>query len=113
MLASDVYYGKFTFGGYDMKYAKEGKKESDIFWIPMCCNNFYWTVHMGMVGFSSKYGVREVTMTAKMAIMDTGMSLAFIPPSDFEGLKYVLEEGRELRIEKHPEHNLYTVDCSS
>ena len=99
MLASDVYYGKFTFGGYDMKYAKAGKKESDIFWMPMCCNPFYWTVQMYKVGFTSKYGLKELTMSAKMAIMDTGMSLAFIPPSDFEGLKQYLEDGREMRIE--------------
>lgn len=51
-------------------------------------------------------------MQAKMAIMDTGMSLAFIPPADFDALKRYLEDGREMRIEKHPEHNLWTVDCS-
>ena len=112
MLASDVYYGKFTFGGYDMKYARAGKKESDIFWMPMRCNEYYWTVHMGKVGFTSRYGLKELQMQARMAIMDTGMSLAFIPPADFEALRTHLEEGREMRIERHPEHNLWTVDCS-
>ena len=51
MLQSDVYNGKFTFGGYDLKYAKKGKKESDIFWMPIANNIYYWTVSMGTVGF--------------------------------------------------------------
>jgi hypothetical protein len=25
--------GKMTFGGYDMKLAKEGKKSEDVFWF--------------------------------------------------------------------------------
>lgn len=112
MLNSDIYNGKFTMGGYDLKYAKQGKRESDVFWMPLAKNYFYWTVRMGTVGFKTKLGVNKLSITADAAIMDTGMSLAFIPPKDFEEIKNSLEAGRAFKMHLLQEHNLWMVDCS-
>ena len=39
--------GMITFGGYDIsKFAKQGAKESDIFWADMEHSEKYWTVPM-------------------------------------------------------------------
>ena len=46
MVNSDYYDGKFVFGGYDLKYAKDGLNEFDVFWMPMRPSFYYWTSGM-------------------------------------------------------------------
>lgn len=47
--------GKITFGGYDLKnFAKQGMKESDVFWMDQSINEAYWAVNSKGARFGQK-----------------------------------------------------------
>lgn len=45
----EYYYGKFVFGGYDLKYAATGLGPDDIFWADLHSNQHYWVANMGSI----------------------------------------------------------------
>lgn len=84
---SDTYTGSYNsliFGGYDLKYAKEGSTDDDITWIDLILsdearNGTYWTVNLGP---KISYGDTDIPNTderKQFVVLDTGTSLAIIP----------------------------------
>lgn len=115
MVNHDLYDGKFVFGGYDLKYAKEGSTDIDVFWMPMKPSFFYWTAGMSqMVNLvNTKVGKsKALKMKSAYAIFDTGMSLSFIPPDDFEKIRSYLIAEYSLALKLNEDFNIYMVDCA-
>ena len=82
-----------TFGGYDLaQYAKPGAKKEDVFWSNILHQEKYWTVNMGQIGLADeKVFMPMYDMKSKYAIMDTGVSYAILPTSDFLLIKEQLK----------------------
>ena len=74
--------GKIIFGGYDLKYAKQGSTEADVFWAKQSANPSYWGVNSSGVNL----GQTKVAAKPQQVILDSGMSLAFAPPNSFKSL---------------------------
>jgi len=105
--------GVLTFGGYDMKFAKSGLSEKDIFWSNMVKGEKYWTVGMSDVGFVDKKQYSPLTeVKPKYAIMDTGVSYAIIPSRDFETIKNELSSNYNATFKEPSDStNVSTYDC--
>jgi hypothetical protein len=51
--------GFMSFGGYDLKYAKKGAKESDVNWVSTAGNEAYWTMNAGGVSLGDSQFVKD------------------------------------------------------
>ena len=71
--------GKMIFGGFNMKYAKQGLTEQDVFWAKQSRNPYYWGVYSDSV----KLGDVEINAKPQQLILDNGMSLAMAPEKSF------------------------------
>lgn len=71
--------GFMSFGGYDLKYAKEGSKDSDVNWVGTAANEAYWTMNSASVGLGDDKFVND----NQFVILDNGMSLAMAPMKVF------------------------------
>ena len=70
-----------TFGDYDVKrFAKPGLTNKDVFWAKTVQGESYWTLNLKDVGIGAN---SLEDLNSKYVIMDTGVSYALIPASDF------------------------------
>ena len=67
------------FGGYDLKWAKEGSKQNDIFWVKQSANSSYWAVN----GSGVQLGQTKFETNNQQVILDNGMSFAMAPEKTF------------------------------
>jgi len=65
-----------TIGDYNLKYAQENNdgKNVTVSWNPLV-NNKYWTVNI----YGAKVGDKDIKMSVKTAIVDTGTSYLLMP----------------------------------
>jgi len=82
--------GKMIFGGYDLaQFAKQGAKETDIFWADQSKNDQYWTIP------SKNVQIGDGAVLAggnQQLIIDNGMSFGLIPNQSFINLLKFLKE---------------------
>jgi len=71
--------GRMIFGGYDLKWAKEGSTPKDIFWAKQSGNTSYWAVN----GKGVSFGETKFEDKAQQVIFDNGMSFAMAPEKTF------------------------------
>ena len=70
--------GKMIFGGYDLaQFAKQGAKDSDIFWADQSKNDQYWTINSKNVQIGE--GGAALAGNYQQLIIDNGMSFGLIP----------------------------------
>lgn len=70
--------GKMIFGGYDLaQFAKQGAKDSDIFWADQSKNDQYWTINSKNVQIGE--GSASLAGNYQQLIIDNGMSFGLIP----------------------------------
>jgi hypothetical protein len=51
--------GQMTFGGYDLKYAFDGAKDSDVNWVATAGNEAYWTMNSAAVSLGQDKFVND------------------------------------------------------
>ena len=82
--------GKMIFGGYDLaQFAKQGAKDSDIFWADQAKNDQYWTLDSKNVQIGDGQTLADNT---QQLIIDNGMSFGLIPNKSFIALLKFLKE---------------------
>lgn len=105
---------QITFGGYDLhQYAKSGAKDDDIFWASILRQEKYWTVNMDLAGLAEeKYFTPLYELKSRFAIMDTGVSYAILPTSDFLLIKDGLKEYGVKCTDPKSDSMTSTHDCT-
>ena len=73
-----LYDGRIIFGDYNMAYAEDGLTDSDIAWLDLAPNNFYWTVNIGDILFDNTPD-SIVSLDSQYLIFDTGTTYSQIP----------------------------------
>lgn len=96
--------GSVTFGGYDLQqYAKKGSTDKDIFWSKIIPGEKSWTVSMTGAQLSGPAGMMELQPTkVQYAIVDTGMSYAFVPTEEFLRLVQIFESTYGIKCTQPP-----------
>lgn len=83
---------RVVLGGFRPELAKPG---APLSWNPLV-DTMYWTVEMN--AFS--VGKKELPITAKQAVLDTGSSFIVVPRSDFDQLLDVFSQKNKFNAEK-------------
>lgn len=93
-----------TIGGYDVE---EFSIEKELTWHNLI-NNFWWT--LGLKGV--QVGGKDIGVTTKQVIIDTGTSYALMPSSDFRKIQqYFISEGHQCTFE-NTFFNQFVCQCS-
>jgi hypothetical protein len=101
--------GNLKFGGWDLKYAKKGAKDSDITWAPVIDDG--WTIQLNQVKF--KGSSDPLPIKAEQLTLDTGLSYALVPPDDIKDVVLSLKDSMNLTCKKdgYGDLDMYACHC--